>query len=208
MHPLFGIILLDNTKAKWNKPSLPPNGMIKPISVYSSGIKPLTGTSSENSAPNLQRTTLVGIRQATHLFGATMSAGVAAAGSLGLCRQCCKGPPSICSVACSLCRWPLVYCRFSIATQIAGANQVPNALRQARADGLQGPDDLQGPNALRRPNALRAPCEPRRPARTRSSARPRLHVRPRRPASQCEAPTSCEAPTPCEAPMPCKVPTS
>ena len=76
MYPLFGILLSKNT-TKWKKPSLPPNNMIKPISVCSSKIEPLT--SSGNAAPHLQRTTLVGNRQATHLFGATMSAGVAVA---------------------------------------------------------------------------------------------------------------------------------
>ena len=34
------------------------------------------------------------------------------------------------------------YCRFPIATQIAGVNQVPNALQQAGADALRRPDAL------------------------------------------------------------------
>jgi hypothetical protein len=63
MNPLSGI-LLKNTKTKWKKPSLPPNGIIKSISVHSSGIEPLT--SSDIAAPHVQQTTLVGDRHATH----------------------------------------------------------------------------------------------------------------------------------------------
>ena len=39
---------------------------------------------------------------------------------LGRCRQQCRGPPILCSVTCSLCRWSLVYChfRFRLPVQI------------------------------------------------------------------------------------------
>ena len=76
---LFGM-LVKNTKTKWEKLLLTPNGIIKLISVHSSKIEPLT--SSGNAAPHLQETTLVGNHHATHPFGATMSASVVTAGTM------------------------------------------------------------------------------------------------------------------------------
>jgi len=86
--------------------------------------------SSGNAAPHLHRTTLVGNRHATHPLRATMFAGVASGEKMP---AVLTGSSDLMLSYAQVTSMDARLLSFPIATQIAGANQVPRAWGQAGA---------------------------------------------------------------------------